>query len=135
MDIDNRSQDAQSIGYLVVRVSTARGAIPLADAAVSIRGSTPESSGIIYSLSTNSDGLTEKISLPAPPRSASQSPGDPAPYSLWNIDVFRDGYIPVSYQNVPVYSSIVSVQPAVMIPIAENFYSEPIFNESENPNL
>lgn len=135
MDISNRSQDAQSIGYLIVRVSTARGAIPLENAAVSIRGSTPESSGVIYSLSTDSDGLTEKISLPAPPRSASQSPRDLAPYSLWNIDVFKDGYTPVSYQNVPVYSSIVSVQPAVMVPIAENFYSEPIFNESENPNL
>ena len=40
----------ESIGYLVVRVTTARGAIPLENATVSVRGSTIQNSGIIYSL-------------------------------------------------------------------------------------
>ncbi len=135
MDNTNGTQSTQSMGYLIVKVSTARGAIPLGNAAVSIRGGTPETSGVIHSLSTDRDGLTEKIPLPAPPRADSQAPGGPVPYSLWNIDVFKDGYIPVSFQNVPVYSSVVSVQPAVLVPISENFYAPQIFNESENPNL
>lgn len=135
MDTVNNSQNAQSMGYLIVKVSTARGAIPLGDAAISIKGSSPESSGILYSLTSDRDGLSEKIALPAPPRSASQAPSDTAPYSLWSIDVFKDGYIPVSYQNVPVYASIVSVQPAIMVPVSENFSPRPAFSQSETPKL
>lgn len=135
MDQNTVPQDTQSSGSLIVKVSTARGAIPLDGAAVSIRGSTPETSGIIYSLASDRDGLTEKIALPAPDRSLSSAPGDIEPYSLWNIDVFKDGYIPVSFQNVPVFASVVSVQPAVMVPISENFYTRQIYNESEAPRL
>ena len=131
----DKTNSTQSIGYLIVKVSIARGAIPLDNAAVSIRGATPEDSGIIHSLSTDRDGLTEKIPLPAPPRADSQAPNGPVPYSLWNIDVFKEGYVPVSFQNVPVYSSVVSVQPAVLVPISQGFYAPQIFNESENPNL
>ena len=131
----NSSKESESIGYLVVKVSTARGAIPLENAAVNIRGNTPESSGTIYSLRTDRDGITEKVSLPSPARSLSESPGNPEPFSTWNIDVFKDGYVPVTFTNVPVYSSIVSVQPAVLVPIPQKFLAPEIYNESESPML
>ena len=132
---NNNPSEVENVGYLVVRVSTARGAIPLDSASVSIRGNTPESSGMVYSLRTDRDGLTEKIARPAPPRILSESPGNPVPFSTWNIDVFKEGYIPVSFNNVPVYSSIVSVQPAQLVPIPENFLRPEIYNETENPDL
>ena len=135
MNDSTMPQDAENVGYLIVRASTARGAIPLENAAVSIRGNTPETSGILHSLSTDRDGLTPKVALAAPPRSFSESPGNPEPFSTWNIDVFKEGYIPVRFQNVPVYSSIVSVQPAVLVPNPENFIRPEIYNESENPDL
>ena len=135
MDTTNGIKDAQNVGYIIVKVSTARGAIPLNNASVSIRGGTPDTSGIIHSLSTDRDGLTPKTPLPAPARQLSENPGNPSPYSLWNIDVFKEGYIPVSFQNVPIYSSIVSVQPAVMVPASQSPYPQQIFNESSNPNL
>ena len=135
MNLEQRSPNEVSIGYLVVKVSTARGAIPLENAAVSIRGGTPESSGIIYSLRSNSDGITEKIALPTPSPSFSASPGNPTPYSTWNIDVFKDGYAPISFTGVPVYPAVVSVQPAVMIPLTQGFIYSESFNESEGPNL
>ena len=135
MDIVNRSQDTQDVGYLVIRVSTARGAIPLEGAAVTVRGGSEETSGVVYSLSTNRDGITAKVELPTPPLNLSASPGNSTPYSLWSVDVFKDGYSPVSYQNLPVYPSIVSVQPAVMLPRVEGAPPSPIFNESESPAL
>ena len=135
MNDSNFQKEAENVGYLVIRVSTARGAIPLENAAVSVRGNTPETSGIVYSMSTDRDGLTQKISLPAPAKSLSGSPGNAQPFSTWNIDVFKDGYVPVRFQNVPVYSSIVSVQPAVLVPVSENFIVPEIYNESENPDL
>lgn len=127
--------DNESIGYLVVRVSTARGAIPLEGAAVSIRGGSAEDSEIVYSLTTDRDGLTPRVELPAPPLSFSGSPGNPTPFSIWNIDVFKGGYAPVYFQSVPVYASVVSVQPAVMVPLTEGFTTPEIFNESQEPEL
>ena len=112
----NPSTPQTDVGYLIVKVSTARGAIPLSGAAVSIRGEAPDQSGVLYSLTTNSDGATERVSLPAPSRSDSESPGNAKPYATYSIDVFKEGYVPLFFHSVPVFSSILSIQPAVMVP-------------------
>ena len=111
----NTNTPSTDVGYLIVKVSTARGAIPLENAAVSIR-SEEENGDILYSLTTNSDGATERVSLPAPSRQSSESPGNTKPYATYSIDVFKDGYLPLAFRNVPVFASILSIQPAVMIP-------------------
>ena len=126
---------AENVGYLVVRVSTARGAIPLENATVSIRGSTPQNSGVIYSLETDNSGLTPRLPLPSPPKSNSLSPNQDTPYSLWSIDVFRQGFISARYEGVPVYSGITSVQNAELVPLSEGFMPSETVNESETPNL
>ena len=108
------------VGYLTVRVSTAGGAIPLAGASVNIRGGDVSDSSVIYALTTNSDGLTRTVSLPSPARSASQFPQNEQPtYSVYNVDVFADGYSPAFFHNVPIFSGINSVQPAVLLPSIE----------------
>ena len=138
MDINSassRSEEKNEIGYLIVRVSTALGAIPLENATVNLRGNTEESSGIIYSLLSDRDGLTQRIALPAPPRDLSAHPSQSVPFSSWNVDVFKEGYIPISFTGVPVYSSVVSVQPAILVPISENFYTQQSYNESIQPDL
>lgn len=117
----DQSNQVSEVGYLTVRVSTARGAIPLEDAAVNIRGGNIEESAVIYALTTNSDGLTPVVSLPTPPRANSESPQETQPnYAVYNIDVFADGYAPAFFHNVPVFSGITSVQPAILLPSIEN---------------
>ena len=117
----DQSNQVSEVGYLTVRVSTARGAIPLEDAAVNIRGGNIEESTVIYALTTNSDGLTPVVSLPTPPRVNSESPQETQPnYAVYNIDVFADGYAPAFFHNVPVFSGITSVQPAILLPSIEN---------------
>ena len=125
----------ESIGYLVVRVSTARGAIPLENATVSIRGATPQNSGIIYSLETDVSGLTPRLPLPTPPKDNSLSPDQGTPYSLWSIDVFCKGFITARYESVPVYSGITSVQNAELVPLSEGLMPSENVTESETPNL
>ena len=100
----------------MVRVTTARGAIPLGDAQVRIRREDPQDSGILYALRTDRDGLTKKVTLPTPPLSNSESPQGGVPYATYGVDVFKEGYAPLSFQNVPVFPGVVSVQPAVMVP-------------------
>ena len=110
---------SNTTGYLIVKVSTARGAIPLQDASVNIRGNDSSDSGVIYSLKTNSDGQTPKVELATPEIYFSESPDSPIPYALYNVDVFKEGYLPMYFNKVPVFPSIISVQPAVMIPLSE----------------
>ena len=125
----------ENIGYLVVRVTTARGAIPLENATVSVRGTTPQNSGIIYSLETDISGLTPRLPLPAPPLSNSLSPDQSTPYSLWSIDVFCKGFVSKKYENVPIYSGITSVQSAELVPLSEGFAPYENQTQSEAPNL
>ncbi len=130
-------------GGIVVRVTTASGAIPLEDALVTVREYKSGSGGdIVATLRTNSSGLTEKISLPAPPRSMSLSPGNGKSYSSYLIQVDKDGYGMQQYINVPVFDGVVAVQNADLVPLPENGetdranpYNPGIFYESEAPRL
>ncbi len=128
--MNQNTQIPQSdVGYLTVRVSTAGGAVPLELAAVNIRGGNVEDSAVIYALETNSDGLTPTVSLSAPPRAASQAPSETVPaYAVYNIDVFAKGYVPAFFHNVPIFSGINSVQPAVLVPDS----GDPALNPSDN---
>ncbi len=114
--MNSTPQSTDSIGYLIVKATTARGAIPLEGATVNIRGETSENAGVLYSMRTNRDGQTEKIPLPTPPRSESETPNGGTPYAVYRVDVVKDGYQPLSFENVPIFPSILSIQPAVMIP-------------------
>ncbi|MBR2354373.1 MAG: hypothetical protein IKA76_07740 [Clostridia bacterium] len=105
-----------STGFLVVKVSTAQGAIPLENATVNIRGGSAEDSGILYSLRTDRDGKTSPVALATPSLSQSETPQGDTPYSVYHVDVFLDGYQPLFFHNVPIFPSIISVQPAIMIP-------------------
>ncbi len=125
---------ASDVGYLTVRVSTAGGAIPLEAASVTVRGGDIDAPSPIYSLSTNSDGLTPTVSLSAPPRAASQTPEDTSPaYAVYNIDVYADGYVPAFFHNVPIFTGINSVQPAVLVPSTGNPSLNPSNHVTETP--
>ncbi len=131
----------QNIGYLIVNVSTARGAIPLANASVSISDTEAEGNPIVTVVMTDSSGKTPKISLSAPDRNISMQPGSKKPYASYLIEVVKEGYYPVTNNGVPIFSGITSIQPVEMLPLAEkdseNIYPREGLNisESENPNL
>ena len=111
-------------GYLVVRVSTARGAIPVEGAEVIIRKSNSNDSDIIASIITSNAGLTSHISLPAPPRSLSEVPGNIKPFATYNIEVRADGYSMQYYNEVPIFDGITSYQNAILIPLPDNINSD-----------
>ena len=92
MNTDNN----MGYGYMIVRVTTARGAIPLEGATVTVHNYDPEfESGrgdIIAVYTTGQSGLTEKFALPAPPRELSMSPGNGKTYAVYNLSVTKPGY-------------------------------------------
>ena len=136
-------------GYMIVRVTTARGAIPLEGAVVTVSdylgkdedNAAGERGNAIGTYVTNSSGLTEKIPLPALPRSLSMSPGNGKSYLTYNVRVYKDGYYQQNYINAPVFEGITSIQNADMIPMPDNGQTDRfsadgnLFFESENPYL
>ena len=128
-------------GYIIVKVATASGAIPVEGVTVIVRGNEDQNSAILLSFLTDRDGLTPRAALPAPSREESQSPNGKRPFSTYNIDVLKEGYYPQYYQNVPVFDGITAVQTANIIPISEggerNPYTvdEQIFDQYQNPML
>lgn len=115
------------VGYLIVRVTTARGAIPLEGARVDIRtyeeeqSSDPSTRGdIVASLITGRDGTTVRVPLQTQPAAASESPGTKQPYARYSADVFLEGYRRQSYLGIPIFDGITSLQSAVLVPLPED---------------
>lgn len=124
---------SSSVGYITVTVSTARGAIPLEGAIVNIRNDDVENSEIIFSLLSDRDGRTPKVALSAPPKENSDTPGGDPAFSTYNIDVFKEGYIPLFFNNVPIFPDVISIQPAVMVPARGEPYEGGGTNIQEYP--
>lgn len=92
-----------SVGYLIVQVSSAFGAMPIPNAAVAVRTVTDGVPKIYSVMVTDSDGRTDALAVPAPDPSLSLIPGSTTlPYSVVNIEVSADGYYGYTALNVPV---------------------------------
>jgi hypothetical protein len=132
-------------GYLLVRVSTASGAIPVSGATVVVRSGvsdeTNDKGAVVQILRSDRDGNTPRIALPAPPRENSTQPGSMVPYASYQIDVVADGFYRQYFTGVPIYDGVTSIQPAALIPLADNPGIEQItdtdryFDENVNPAL
>ncbi len=108
-------------GGLVIHATKASGALPVPGTIVRIRGAEENNRFVVYSLITDNDGNTERISLPAPNKEYSLSPQQAEkPYSVYDIEVTADGFYPKRFYNVAVFPGITATQPINMIPLSES---------------
>lgn len=109
-----------STGYLVVAVSTAKTAIPLENALVTVYSILNNGdSELIYTVRTNRSGQTSALPLPAPPIGNSLTPGNPFPYSKYSVRVDYDGFYPISLSDITVFPDIVATLPVYLVPLEE----------------
>lgn len=122
-DNTSASSDTEE-GYLVVQVFTARSAIPLEDANITITSTQPDGSeSLMVSTVTDESGKTKTFALPTPPISASEHPGGQRPYSVYNIRATYPGFYITELRDVPIFPDRTTVQPINMIPFVQG--SEP----------
>ncbi len=122
-------------GFLIVSVYTARGAIPIRNALVTISYVDASQSAPYAVLTTDRSGKTPKIALPAPPRDLSLTPQNGGeitlPYSVYNIEIVKEGFYPVVDTGVPIFSGVTAIQSADLIPLSEDlptaFYRDGAF--------
>lgn len=125
MNSNEQSTPMSGTGYLLVRVSTAQGAIPVPGAKVTVRDNLgmevpPDRGSVISVMTTDRDGRTQRIALAAPPRGDSLTPNGTVPYATYNVDVEANGYYRQYFHAIPVYDTVTSIQPALLVPIAQN---------------
>lgn len=131
----NTETDEKSYGYLTVHVTTARGAIPLEGARVTVSSyganGSPERAEVLAALTTDRDGNTARIRLPAPALRDSLSPRTALPYTTYNLDVRLEGYRTQHYLALPIFEGVTAIQPADMIPLPENGSTDPYLPEED----
>jgi hypothetical protein len=107
-------------GNLTVRAYTAGGGLPVEGAVVRIRGAEELNRDIYYELITDESGNTKIVSLPAPSEAYSLTPNNtPLPYSLYELEIEKQGYYDKRINGVTVFSNVNSLQLVNMIPLSE----------------
>ena len=100
-------------GTIIVEVTTGQGALPIQGASVLL---TDLANGEAMELVTDESGRTPVIRVETPPLSASLDPDSLiTPYSLFQVDVRKEGYTPVSVRGIQVFSGIETIQPVDLI--------------------
>ena len=106
------------IGQLQARVFTASDALPVENAIVKISGAGENYRDIQYSLLTDVDGITKTVTLPTPSKDFSLAPGEAEfPYSVYDVEIFKDGFYTKKIHDVPIFDSIKAVLPIEMMPL------------------
>lgn len=107
-------------GYLKVIVTTGENALPIAGATVTITSGAGNSQTLINKQTTNDSGETIQISLNAPPKELSLTPGNENTFAKYNVRVDFPGYYTVENIDVPVFDGQLSMQPTRLIPLPTN---------------
>lgn len=115
---DFRLQQTDNVdrGRLQVNVTSTLGLQPIQNARVQI-SYTAEAVSPIESITTDSSGQTETVSLAAPPLEYSQQPDQPQPFSEYTVTVQAEGYRPVEVSAIDVFPDVTAVQNIQMEPL------------------
>ena len=120
-DYDDFLQKNTGEGTISFRVYTAREALPVEGAKVTVTKDFGGDKYTFFEMMTDSSGQTELQSLAAPDKSLSlDSSNKIQPFSLYDAVVSKNGYIEIILTGIPVFDGAKSVQRVAMVPSTEN---------------
>lgn len=106
-----------AIGYLIIQARTAQDALPLNGAQIRI---TDDQEKIIYELTTDESGETERISLETLERSLSLDPDfSGTPFISYNVLALASGFNSVHIVGIPILDGETAIQTIEFIPMRE----------------
>lgn len=103
-------------GYLQINVNSVVNNVPIENARVQI-AYTGDPETTLEELDTDSSGQTENITLPAPPLEYSMEPGQPQPYSEYNVTITAPGFEEVVISGAEILSGETAIQQVNMLPL------------------
>lgn len=115
-DYCNYQKAYPKTGFLKVQTTIANGTFPISDVTVEVSKTFPTGRYVINTQMTDISGLTQPISLPAPPALISLTPGIKEPFASYDITLTHPKYTTVRIHNVPIYENQTTLQPVDLIP-------------------
>jgi len=128
---ENYEQRNTAEGMLCVVAATADSAFPVPDARVTVYTKIGGKLHLNYMMTTNENGETPTVVLPAPPANLSQEPENIQPYSLCDIRIFAKGFFRSEALNVRIFADVVTRQTFQLVPLPLN--ADPDDNLNPNP--
>ncbi len=108
-------------GYIMARVYTSRGEIPIKNASVIVESE--DYSSILGARVTNENGKTSPIQIVTPEKSLSESSNGTSngeiPFTSVNIRISHPAYYTVLVKNAQVFPGQTTIQNAEMIPLPQ----------------
>lgn len=118
------AQDNIDEGFLQIQAVSDNNQIPIADATIEI-ANTGDPNTVLEQITTDADGITERLSLNAPPLEYSMEPTDNQPYSEYNLKISAPGYEDTIIAGVQILSGEIGLQNIRMTPTVT---SEQLYN-------
>ena len=105
-----------AMGTIIIDTTTGGGTIPVAGVSFAIKD---KQGNVLHSGITDTNGVSEVFSLPAPPRELSQTPNSNIrPYSVYDIWLGLPNFATVNKIDVPVFDGQQTIVPVDMVPLA-----------------
>ena len=136
-DLWNPSPEESGTGFLQIRASTGRGAIPIAGARVIVSRPDEYRNANRLVMTTDADGMTPFVSLPTVDKALSQQPGNLRPFSAYDIRTEAPDQLTVVNLRVPIFDGISSIQRVDMVGPEENYSGDGIviFDDTQIPRI
>lgn len=96
-------------GTLKVGITDRRTNNPIRDAKISI-SYTGEPDSTFEEVTSNASGMSEELTLDAPPLEYSMQPGEEQPFAQYTLQITAPGYRPVNVSGVQIFSAQLALQ-------------------------
>ncbi len=115
-----QTPDTTDTGKLFITVNSSLNSFPISDATVTI-SITGEDNGsqALEQLTTDTSGQTEEVTLGTPPLEYSMTPGEPRPYTEYNITVSAPGYETQTIEGTEILPDATAIQNVRLRPLSE----------------
>lgn len=111
-------------GRLRVVAAAADGAFPVPGARVLVYTRVGERRVLNYLLTTDENGETPTVTLPAPPADLSQEPENVTPYAVCEIEIAAKGFFPTDAVDVHIFAGVTTRQEFQLVPLPLNMTIE-----------
>lgn len=115
-NLEEFKKDNTAEGTMKVQVFAGREIFPIVNARVVVSKDFTEGNHVFYDEMTDISGIVDSLILSAPPKENAKRTNEMPIFSTYTIKVTHPYYITTVYKNVPVFDSVLSIQPVNMIP-------------------
>lgn len=114
------ADEGADVGFLVVRLTSARGTIPIVGATVTVYRADEDGDRLFYIGQTDENGESPVWSLPTKRRELSLEPGNDTPFTDYVVQANAAGYAVFFSEGVSIFGGVQTIQRLPMQPLPDS---------------